>query len=583
MSNTPAVALVTLVTRVMVAPSFEDAAITTLRTMLDCAAQSLAESTVIKDARPLRAWVHLRMDDGYQRIFGIDHSTSAEVEGTAYLASTKLWQWVTEHRSSVSIELLLGETVAHRPHNRTESIESDQKLRVFGADTYERMLTRDVSHVHVVPLRTPGGGVSGMITIEAQGKRATGRPAIWDGCYETLGLLASIAAPYLITLPPRAAPKVTTDDLLPVVGRTTAGLVELLRVFAEQEETVLISGPTGAGKSRLARWCHEQSSRKKKRFETLDLMSTPDELQMAELFGWKRGAFTGAVKDSVGAIGRAADGTLFIDEIDKLSLKTQAGLLRVLEEGTYRPLGDEGAERQANVRFIVGTNADLRASVRAKKFREDLYYRINVLPARLPPLSERLDELPLWAEYMVTRRHREAERSGTARLERDGVELLLKSPWPGNLRQLDNIIRRAYALALLNHRGATGDVVIEMRHLKSALEYDGVIEETAIINQLWRAALAFVREAELRQDSGNSMKLEMIEAMRGLVLAAAVARRGGRDEAFTLLGQQHLVKNRNYHRTYRREIERVQELVKTLGGDVDESLAVVLNALDEPD
>ncbi len=276
-------------------------------------------------------------------------------------------------------------------------------------------------------------------------------------------------------------------------------------------------------------------------------------------------------------------GTFFIDEIDKISLKTQAGLLRVLEEGTYRPLGDEGAERRANVRFIVGTNADLRASVKAKRFREDLYYRINVLPARLPPLSDRLDELPLWAEYMVTRRHRESERSGTARIEREAVEVLLKCQWPGNLRQLDNIIRRAYALALSNPRGGTGGVVLGMHPIKRALEYDGVPENTAFINQLWHVAQGFVKEAEQRQDSGTSMTLEMIEAMRGLVLAAAVARRGGRDEAFTLLGQQHLVKSRNQHRTYRREVERVRELVKNLGGDVDEGLSALLDALDEED
>src|SRR5262249_21320443 len=182
----------------------------------------------------------------------------------------------------------------------------------------------------------------------------------------------------------------------------------------------------------------------------------------------KRGAFTGAVKDKPGAIARAAQGTLFIDEIDKLSLKAQAGLLHVVEERRYRPLGDEASERQADGRFIVGPHADLHAAVRAGRFREDLFFRINILPVRLPALSERLDELPGWAEYMLTRRHRESGGEGAARLAPEAVGRLLEAAWPGNLRQLDNIIRRAYALALAERGGAGGHLVLERRHAERA-------------------------------------------------------------------------------------------------------------------
>ena len=114
---------------------------------------------------------------------------------------------------------------------------------------------------------------------------------------------------------------------------------------------------------------------------------------MAELFGWRKGAFSGAVKDNPGCVARAEGGTLFIDEIDKLSLKAQAGLLHVLEDRTYRALGEAGSDQKANVRFIVGTNANLPEAVRRGTFREDLYYRINVLPVRVPPLDERRDEI----------------------------------------------------------------------------------------------------------------------------------------------------------------------------------------------
>ena len=155
-------------------------------------------------------------------------------------------------------------------------------------------------------------------------------------------------------------------------------------------------GPTGAGKSRLARWCHSRSQRKERPFEAVDLMTIPEDMQMAELFGWKRGAFTGAVSDHAGCIARAEGGTLFIDEIDKLSLKSQAGLLSFLETRDYRRLGDPASAQKADVRLIIGTNADLKKSVEAGEFREDLYYRINVLPVHLPPLADRADEIPAW-------------------------------------------------------------------------------------------------------------------------------------------------------------------------------------------
>src|SRR5262249_55915466 len=140
------------------------------------------------------------------------------------------------------------------------------------------------------------------------------------------------------------------DDLLPVIGAATAKIVEVLRVFAQQEETLCITGPTGAGKSRLARWCHARSKRHTRPFEILDLLGVSEELQAGELFGWRKGAFTGAIHDPPGAVARAQGGTLFIDEIDKLTFKTQASLLRLLEERAYRPLGERAGDRRADVR-----------------------------------------------------------------------------------------------------------------------------------------------------------------------------------------------------------------------------------------
>ncbi|MDC0748637.1 sigma-54-dependent transcriptional regulator [Polyangium mundeleinium] len=568
-----------LLGRLMAAACFEDAATAALEAILACAEEAIAKSRFATSARLLRAVVHLRPSDGYQRLFGIEHRTRAQVEGTGYLTSANVWRWVAEHRCAVSIDVQLGGLHAWLPDGSVVRHEPQEAAGVPGYETRQRMLGRDATHVHVVPLRTPGGGVGGMIALEAHAKAAIGREFVWGDCEEQLELVASAAAPYLGALPPRPVQGAQTDALLPVVGRATAGLIEVLRVFAQQEETVLVSGPTGTGKSRLARWCHEQSQRKGKPFETLDLLSVPEELQMAELFGWKRGAFTGATKDSAGAIARASQGTLFIDEIDKLSLKAQAGMLRVLEERRYRPLGDEGAEQRADVRFVVGTNADLRAQVRAGKFREDLYYRINVLPVRLSALAERLDELPLWAEYMLGRRHEESG-GGAVRLAREAIELLTSVPWPGNLRQLDNIIRRAYAISLSDRGGVGNELVLARRHVERALAYDASPETGAFVEQLWRAASAFVQEAERRGPSAGPLSLDMADAFRGLVLVAAVQRRG-RDDAFVLLGQQQLLKNRNHHRALKRELERVRELLRVVGGDVDPALVAALDAAEE--
>jgi DNA-binding NtrC family response regulator len=292
----------------------------------------------------------------------------------------------------------------------------------------------------------------------------------------------------------------------------------------------------------------------------------PEDLQMAELFGWKKGAFTGAVKDSLGSIGRAESGTLFIDEIDKLSLKAQAGLLRVLEERTYRVLGDGAGDRGADVRFIIGTNVDLREAVRTGRFREDLYYRINVLPLRVPSLDERRDEIPLWSNYMVNRRHKEQFPLGQARLTPEAELLLSRRTWPGNLRQLDNIIRRAYTLALVEH-GATPALVLAEGHVARALEYEGGASEAdvrashSLTDAFRAAATAFIAEAKRR---GTALDLGLTESLMGMVLGQAVQQMG-REEAFRLLGRENLLKNRNHHKVLKRELEKVEALYKELG------------------
>jgi DNA-binding NtrC family response regulator len=299
----------------------------------------------------------------------------------------------------------------------------------------------------------------------------------------------------------------------------------------------------------------------------------PEELQLGELFGWKKGAFTGAAKDNEGYLARAEGGTLFIDEIDKLSLKAQAGLLHVLEERSYRSLGASGGERPADVRFVIGTNADLRAAVKDGTFREDLFYRINVLPVRLPPLAERRDEIAPWARFMIDRRHKTAGGAGEVRLEPESEALLAAEPWPGNLRQLDNILRRAYTLALMDGRAPGQDLVIGREHVTRALAYErGERQQASLVALLDAAAAALAAEAEKRK-GGEPLDLDLADAFRGFALAAATIKAGSKEDALRLFGREALVQSRNHHKLFRREMERVALLCKTLGVDLPASFS----------
>ena len=555
--------------------TFAEAAAATLRPMLAVTARSIAASPFASSGRVVRGMVHLRPNDGYQRLVVLEEGASAvSAPGSIQtrLPSATAWRWVAEHQRAIAVDVALGRITLDQ--SRPSQALSDPRFGggEFASASQEsraRLMQRDVSHLFVVPLRGPRAAPFGMMSLEVQCRAATGRPFVWDDCGERLQLLADLASPYLGSLPVEPAKMHGADPFLPVLGATMASLVEMLHVFVEQDDPILISGPTGTGKSRLARWCHEHSSVRSGPFEMLDLSSLPEELQLAELFGWKKGAFTGATRHNPGVIARAKDGTLFLDEIDNLSLRAQAGLLHVLEERRYRVLGDEGGERPADVRFIVGTNARLQDAVREKRFREDLYYRINVLPVKLPALRERADEIMPWAHYMANRYHAKRVPEGRATLSPRVEPVLVAQAWPGNLRQLDNVVRRACAMAIMGHEGAAPhDLAIEEDHVRKALAYDGTEERaSSLVSTLVTAAAAFVREAEKRSDT-TSLDLDLTESFKGFVLGVATEKLGGnRDDAFRLLGRAQLVASRNHHKVLKRELERVEALCAALGSD----------------
>jgi PAS domain S-box-containing protein len=219
---------------------------------------------------------------------------------------------------------------------------------------------------------------------------------------------------------------------------------DVLPAVAASPSTVLILGETGTGKELLARTIHSLSPRRKGPFIAVNCGALPDTLLESELFGYKAGAFTGAHKDKPGRFGLAAGGTLFLDEIGDVSPSLQVRLLRVLQDRVYEPLGATRSER-ADVRIIVATNKDLAERTRTGAFREDLYYRVNVIRVELPPLRRRKEDIAILAEQFIERFNRLQQKSVKG-LTPEALSLLMAHEWPGNVRELENVIERAFIL-----------------------------------------------------------------------------------------------------------------------------------------
>ncbi len=244
------------------------------------------------------------------------------------------------------------------------------------------------------------------------------------------------------------ANELTSTSLMPGFIHSSPAmtrLVEEVHKIRSSDVTVLVTGESGTGKELVARAIHALSSRRSKVFVPFNCTAVPKELSEGYLFGYRRGAFTGAVTDSQGVIRSAAGGTLFLDEIGDLPLDVQPKLLRFLQEGEIQPLGDHGPSK-VDVRIIAATNSDLEEMVAQGRFREDLYYRLNVIRLRVPPLRERRAEIPTIVDYYI---NHYAEKFGRKDIQitPQAVDLLMVSDWPGNVRHLCNEIQRVVARA----------------------------------------------------------------------------------------------------------------------------------------
>lgn len=229
------------------------------------------------------------------------------------------------------------------------------------------------------------------------------------------------------------------------------GIFSLIRRVADTESTILILGESGTGKELVARAIHYNSRRAEKPFVIVNCAAIPEELLESELFGHVKGSFTGAYVTKAGKFDVADGGSVFLDEIGDMSPKLQVKLLRVLQERRFDPVGGT-TSREVDVRIIAATNQDLEKAVRAKRFREDLYYRLNVIPIKIPPLRERRLDIPLMVDHFLRRFNKENERSVEG-FTRDAMEILMKYDWPGNVRELENFVEQ---LVVLKGNGVIG-------------------------------------------------------------------------------------------------------------------------------
>ena len=313
-----------------------------------------------------------------------------------------------------------------------------------------------------------------------------------------------------------------------LVGRSQAmhALLQMLETVAATSSTILIQGETGTGKELVARAIHHNSPRRHQRFVALNCSAIPETLLEAELFGHVRGAFTGAVGNRQGRFEQAHRGTLFLDEVGTMSASLQARLLRVLQEREFERVGDSQTTK-VDVRVIAATNADLARMVKDGTFREDLYYRLNVIPIHLPPLRERREDIPLLVHHFVEHFGRAADPPRMdVTVSQEAMRVLMAYDWPGNIRQLENVVERALALSPGRTQIDRAVLPPELLQAPSALEPaagafpDDGLDFTAVVGKIERDLIS----RALERASGNKLQAARLLNLKRTTLVEKLKR-----------------------------------------------------------
>ena len=399
-----------------------------------------------------------------------------------------------------------------------------------------------------------------VVVMSAQSTLMTAVKAAQRGAFEYLPkpfdlqeLLAVVSRALAAPAPEQPAGPVTprdADERLPLIGRSAA-MQEIYRTVARlttADLTVMINGESGTGKELVARALHDYGRRRGGPFVAINMAAIPRELIESELFGHERGAFTGATTRSQGRFEQANGGSLFLDEIGDMPPEAQTRLLRVLQEGEFTSVGGRQPIK-ANVRIIAATHRDLRNSIRQGLFREDLFYRLNVVPIRLPALRERTEDIPLLARHFLER----AREDGLAvkSLDMAAVEKLKQYNWPGNVRELENLMRRLAALCPTEVIGADS---IATELADSAPPPPQAAPQSMTPDTLAKAVERHIREFLAAHDDGigasDIYDRVIAEVERPLIRLTLAATRGNQIKAASMLGL-----NRNTLRKKIRDLE----------------------------
>ncbi len=445
-----------------------------------------------------------------------------------------------------AIRLVIHEALSREGHDVRTAASVAEQARILAAFEPDVLVTDvilpDGNGLDLVPdilARRPDLPI---IVLSAQNTLATAVRATEQGAFEylpkpfDLDELCQAVRDGLRRrgITPAASVLSEADAALPLIGRSPA-MQEVYRTIARvvpNDLTVLILGESGTGKELVARAIHDLGARKASPFIAINMAAIPRELIEAELFGHERGAFTGAQARSAGRFEQAAGGTLFLDEIGDMPMEAQTRLLRVLQSGEFTTVGGSRSIK-ADVRIIAATNKDLPALIAAGQFREDLYFRLNVVPIALPALRQRAADIGLLAQHFL-------DRAAAEGLPRKGISAaaiarLTDHDWPGNVRELENLMRR---LAVLVRDDVIGPDIVDQQFSGRAPRHEGpvIVARTGLASAVEQHLAAYFGEFGngLPPDGLYDRILEDVE--RPLLLATMAAVRGNQLRAAKLLG-----------------------------------------------
>lgn len=548
--------------------------------LMGSVSDTLKEQPHYDDVTLVRAMLHARSDTSYD-FLSIVPPVDQENSGWALKPSTTVWRLIEKHSQSVALNVNLSVAKVRGIEEDVHlSVDSNRKPNV--STTIQSLESRDITHVLAIPLLNSYQKLEGMVSFEFQCP-AIARLLPFEELFELLEPSLRAITPLLFSLPIQG--EIHQEyDVLPVDSSWVREKYNLLSVLAGQMQPLLIQGPTGVGKTFLARWVHANSPQSHGSFVEARLNQIPDEAALPHLFGWRKGAYTGSVNANEGWATEAEGGTLFLDEIDTLTLSQQFGLLEFLDTGTFAVMGGAEAKELKSVRFVFATNADLPKLVSEGKFREDLYHRINTLAIELPGINQRKDEISGWLERFCHEFVEDAESVESVEISSELEELIAHRAYHGNLRELRRTAFQYCALAMANNAiDASGKLIIG---LDVVADDDNFVNSFAgeLFHDLNHLAHEIVEAAVKSEVVVHSRLLEGRSLLHDAIWLSVVERlgdpllgtSGDRNRAASLLNKTTALRNNNYGAELKRACQRIATFCSERNEKIPESVVKIL-------